>query len=259
VGNIRYPPPWAAKQPSGKPCTDCPSLERASSHARDPYTGVIVYFKSSLVGDEPPDLLTYKLKYPVFPQDSTANQWFTETQFEAYRRLGHHVATTGIQPALSPKQDRFDRPDKLEDLFNRMYNIWYPRTPEMEQYLQSHLGQLESLLNELRQHPELAGLEAALTDPTPGEHTIEWIELHLNKNSLAYALQFSNSLLEFMAKVYINLDLAFPDNRVSPHAEWWICFFRRWCRVDVVRDSWKHHKACYPLEFRLFAERELGL
>ena len=259
VGTIRYPPPWAAKPRGGKPCTDCPSLANATSHSRDPYTGVILYFKSSLVGDEPPDLLTYKLKYPVFPQDSTANQWFTETQFEAYRRLGHHVAMTGIQPALSPKQDKFDRPDKLEDLFNRMYNIWYPRTPEMEQYLQSHLGQLESLLNELRQHAELAGLEAALTDPTPGEHTVEWIKPHLSKSSLAYALEFSNSLLEFMTKVYINLDLAFPDNRVSPHAEWWICFFRRWCRVDVVRDSWKHHKACYPLEFRLFAERELGL
>jgi hypothetical protein len=256
VGTVRYPPPWAPKHSKTKPCTECPSL---TEPADDPYTGVIVYFKSSLVGDEPADLLTYKLKYPVFPQDSTANQWFTETQFEAYRRLGHHVAMTGIQPALSPQKDKFGGFDKLEDLFDRMYAIWYPRTPEMEQYLQNHLGQLESLLNELRQHPELAGLEAALTDPTPGEHTVEWIKPHLSKSSLAYALQFSNSLLEFMAKVYINLDLAFPDNRVSPHAEWWICFFRRWCRVDVVRNSWQHHKACYPLEFRLFAERELGL
>ena len=62
-----------------------------------------------------------------------------------------------------------------------------------------------------------------------------------------------------MCTVYTNLQLAFPDNRTSPHAIWWICMFRRWCRVDVVQESWKRHADVYPEEFKLFAKRELML
>jgi hypothetical protein len=211
------------------------------------------------VGDEPPDLLAYQLANGVFPQDSTANQWFTETQFEAYRRLGHHVSMTAIQPALSPQKRKFEAEDKLEDLFKRMYAIWYPRTPEMEKHLGDHLKQYEGILSELRARSELAGLEAILFDPTTGTAQRGWTTANLAPGALAYAMQFANSLLDFMATVYINLELAFPDNRVSPHAEWWICMFRRWCRVDLVQKSWTEHAPSYPLEFRLFARRELGL
>jgi hypothetical protein len=33
----------------------------------------------------------YKLQNQDFPHDSTAEQWFTESQFESYRRLGQRV------------------------------------------------------------------------------------------------------------------------------------------------------------------------
>jgi hypothetical protein len=59
--------------------------------------------------------------------------------------------------------------------------------------------------------------------------------------------------------VYTNLELAFPDNRVSPHADWWMCLFRRWCRVGLVQDAWVQHVPMFPMEFRLFARRELRL
>jgi hypothetical protein len=66
-----------------------------------------LYIKSSLTGNgewqvagsnpisldaEPLDILNYKLEHDSFPHDTTANQWFTESQFESYRRLGQHVA-----------------------------------------------------------------------------------------------------------------------------------------------------------------------
>jgi hypothetical protein len=98
-----------------------------------------------------------------------------------------------------------------------------------------------------------------LFDPKAGDTVRQWTTVNTAGASVAYALQFANSLLDFMATVYLNLELAFPDNRTSPHAEWWICVFRRWCRVDLVRKSWMEHAASYPLEFRLFARRELGL
>ncbi len=259
VGTIKYPPPLEDRDYAGKgedAATDCPCLKNEGD---DPYTGIIVYMKTSLVGDEPPDLLSYQLAHPAFPQDSTANQWFTETQFEAYRRLGHHVTMSTIQPALSPKKTRFESGEKLEDLFNRMYAIWYPRTPEMVQHLADHLKQYEGILSELRGKPELAGLEAKLSDPSPGEGLRVWLKTHQDKGAIAYATQFGVSVLDFMVTVYLNLELAFPDNRVSPHAEWWICLFRRWCRVDLIHKSWAEHAVNYPLEFRLFARRELGL
>lgn len=255
VGTIRYPPPPEDRVEDGI-ATQCESL---GNEGDDKYTGVLVYMKSSLVGDEPPDLLTYKLAHDVFPQDSTANQWFTETQFEAYRRLGHHVTMTAVQPALSPQKTKFDAKDTIEELFQRMYSIWYPRTPEMEKHLGEHLAQYERILTELRGRTELAGLEAMLFDPKPGDGERIWTTASMASGSLGYALQFGNSMLDFMATVYLNLELAFPDNRTSPHAEWWICVFRRWCRVDLIRKSWTEHAASYPLEFRLFARRELGL
>jgi hypothetical protein len=39
----------------------------------------------------PGDVQNYKLQHLHFPHDSTADQWFTESQFESYRRLGVRV------------------------------------------------------------------------------------------------------------------------------------------------------------------------
>jgi hypothetical protein len=30
--------------------------------------------------------------HPDFPHESTANQWFTESEFESYRQLGLYIA-----------------------------------------------------------------------------------------------------------------------------------------------------------------------
>ena len=53
--------------------------------------GQILYIKASLTGDEPPDILNYRMQHPAFPHDTTLNQFFTESQFESYRRLGEHI------------------------------------------------------------------------------------------------------------------------------------------------------------------------
>ena len=65
-----------------------------SKHAR--YTGTVIYLKTAFVGDEPIDLRHYKREHPDFPQETTLNQWFTEPQFESYRRLGQLTAEQAI-------------------------------------------------------------------------------------------------------------------------------------------------------------------
>jgi hypothetical protein len=46
-------------------------------------------------------VLAYHRQHSDFPHQSTANQWFTESQFESYRRLGQH-ATEELLRDLKP-------------------------------------------------------------------------------------------------------------------------------------------------------------
>jgi hypothetical protein len=52
----------------------------------------LLLIKPALTGDEPEDLLQYHEAHPDFPQESTADQFFDEAQWESYRKLGEHVA-----------------------------------------------------------------------------------------------------------------------------------------------------------------------
>jgi hypothetical protein len=59
--------------------------------------GRLLYIKSMLNGDEPADVINYHRVHPSFPFDSTMDQFFTESQFESYRRLGEHIL---LQPRI---------------------------------------------------------------------------------------------------------------------------------------------------------------
>jgi hypothetical protein len=54
-------------------------------------TGVLLYVKSSLSGDENDYVAAYKAAHPAFPHESTMEQLFSEEQFECYRALGEHI------------------------------------------------------------------------------------------------------------------------------------------------------------------------
>ena len=53
--------------------------------------GYLIYIKPLLCGTEPPDLVAYHAINPDFPHQSTANQFFNESQTESYRMLGLHT------------------------------------------------------------------------------------------------------------------------------------------------------------------------
>ncbi|HVR66823.1 MAG TPA: patatin-like phospholipase family protein [Verrucomicrobiae bacterium] len=58
----------------------------------DRRSGTLIYIKPGLYGDEPRDVLNYACENADFPHEPTSDQWFSETQFESYRRLGEYVA-----------------------------------------------------------------------------------------------------------------------------------------------------------------------
>jgi len=67
--------------------------------------GKIIYFKSSLTGHEPADVKNYSKMHAAFPHESTIDQWFSESQFESYRQLGHYVVVSSIKglPPVIPQ------------------------------------------------------------------------------------------------------------------------------------------------------------
>lgn len=53
--------------------------------------GTLIYIKTTLIGGLPDDIYTYKRENPDFPDETTADQFFDEKQFEAYRELGYGI------------------------------------------------------------------------------------------------------------------------------------------------------------------------
>jgi len=54
--------------------------------------GWMLYIKLAMLGTESNYVLDYRRENPLFPHQSTADQFFNEAQFEAYRKLGETAA-----------------------------------------------------------------------------------------------------------------------------------------------------------------------
>ncbi len=100
VGVIRYS------------CVDKPGGSTAADDAK--YDGVLIYLKPSLIGDEPRDVLNYHATSTDFPQETIADQWFSEPQFESYRALGSQMVKT-VSESTSPGKGK---PNKVEERIN---------------------------------------------------------------------------------------------------------------------------------------------
>jgi hypothetical protein len=96
IGTIRYPEPGS---PEGK----------------------ILYLKPGLRGGEPADIVSYARSSPKFPHEPTSDQWFNESQFEAYRELGEHsmglliASHSGDLVSLINTLERI-RPDTMREI-----------------------------------------------------------------------------------------------------------------------------------------------
>jgi hypothetical protein len=79
-------------------------------HGRE---GILIYVKSSLSGDENDYIIDYKRRFPSYPHETTADQLFSEEQFEVYRALGFHAVNemfsgsdhVGMRPKPARWQD----------------------------------------------------------------------------------------------------------------------------------------------------------
>ncbi len=83
----------------------------------DPILGYILYLKPALRGDEAADVRSYAGAHDAFPHESTADQWFSESQFESYRALGDHIMTAAIR---APRGQRLPKPLGIADVIRAL-------------------------------------------------------------------------------------------------------------------------------------------
>jgi hypothetical protein len=95
----------------------------------DAKPGLLLYIKPGYHGSEPADVRSYAALHPAFAHESTAEQWFTESQMEAYRVLGSHIVDLVCAGDRAPgaKPTRLDLQLNLPKLFARA-----------EAYLEAH-------------------------------------------------------------------------------------------------------------------------
>jgi hypothetical protein len=213
--------------------------------------GYVVYIKSSLTGDEPADVMNYKKEDSAFPHDSTLNQWFSESQFESYRRLGHHIAYSVLKPAgarldACACKSAADR----ETYFENLREIWWAATPEMDRFSAAHTARFEQLMKKARTDKNIPGL----FDMLFGEEERKSFKEAHNEVQIEAAVRFSFELIEFIFTVFNQLNLVLLEKQQHPYAEGWSRIFTKWAKIDVVQDGWNRYRGAYSTSFQHFAE-----
>ncbi|MDB5035499.1 MAG: hypothetical protein JWQ98_2740 [Chlorobi bacterium] len=93
VGRIRYSEAHAR------------TLGWKQCETKESRTGYIIVVKPTLTQAESVDVRQYGFENDSFPQQSTADQWFDEAQFESYRRLGQ----LSVEQLLKSLRDGIDK------------------------------------------------------------------------------------------------------------------------------------------------------
>jgi predicted acylesterase/phospholipase RssA len=220
--------------------------------------GVLVYIKTSLTGNEPADVLNYAVEHPAFPHQSTTNQWFSESQFEAYRALGHHIAHEVFEEAARDLQESSQRDEAVRRLFQKLARRW-SASPAAEAALNSAAADFVRIVRDMRANPKLseftkklypdifsrenyAGGPAGVTD----DAEVRRAELHT-----------VSQMLQVMENAW---RLAQLENYGSHTANrGWINMCVRWLRSDAVRKYWPALRGEYGREFVRFCEDELNI
>ena len=207
--------------------------------------GYIIYIKSSITADEDVGVEQYRSAHPTFPHESTANQFFSEDQFEAYRRLGHHITERTFRDAENEATDLFVIAGKLFDL-------WVPASYTSETFL-THTRALDQLLDRFRTDSDLVWLFHELTGTPPPLVPAPPPPVPLSARELCACME----LMQLMENVF--LDLRLDDFWQHPDNRGWAMFFTMCVRSAKFREAWKMLRCTYGIRFEYFCNQHLGL
>ena len=225
------------KQSNGKSLAHC-AVGRVTYNNGS--VGYLIYFKASLTGNEETEIQQYQSAHQDFPHESTLNQFFTEDQFESYRRLGHHVAESALLSVGTT--------DNLVHMASRLWDTWAPSSVASGAFL-AHTKTLDGIWERFR-----------INDATLGRL---FAELNANKPSVPSS-SLSNEqlcacmeLLQLMENVFV--DLRLDDYWYHPDNRGWALLFTMWAKSPLFRDAWRRTRHTYGIRFEYFCGSRLGL
>jgi hypothetical protein len=219
--------------------------------------GMLVYVKSSLTGDESADVREYSLRQTGFPHQSTADQFFNESQFESYRALGHHITFGAFKyPAALPGceesgcvmpgcMDRGCR--RLDGVFKYMRALWFPPLPTAASAEMNGVT-YDELMMRIAEDPTLEVLDPELARGV----RIPWPSSTQRAQFYTYG-----AMIGFMHQIFNEARLEILDEH--PHNEGWMSIFRQWARSPRLQETWRLVGPNYDERFRRFCETRLDL
>jgi hypothetical protein len=202
----------------------------------DTEPGWLLYIKASITGDEPADVEEYRREHVEFPQQSTADQFFSESQFESYRRLGLHVSEAVL--------DHLDIKLTLEESFARLSARWElpPQAPDGA--FSRHADAYSKLMNRLSTSAHLSVLDSEV---------FENVDPDLAKNSkYRESFFFCLDLFELIESVFFDLNLASEHSWNHPGNAGWKRNFEYWAHQPSIRNVWRAQKQNYGTSFQDF-------
>jgi hypothetical protein len=215
--------------------------------------GTLIYLKPSLNGNEPPDVRNYSSQYSSFPHETTADQWFTESQFESYRRLGAHIIEEICSgQAVSSLADFVDHVQR---------HLWHP-SAEVSRHFTKHALVYDALIERLRKDPNLSPLDRAMFPEFKrgfGSELGTFIRAlnPLNDQQKRSIFLFCNSLMQLMENVYLDLNL--EHNEDDRNNAGWLQVFENWATSPHFQEAWRVSSSTYGEPFRRFCHRRFQL
>jgi hypothetical protein len=262
----------------GSPCRGHCAIGRICYDPNDrTKDGTLVYLKSSWTGDEPTDLLQYRAANPGFPHESTGDQFFSESQFESYRKLGRHVAKTCFEAsvmflrqtnpglvdagerapgAVAPTQTVF-----LSRFATTLRQYWAPLTEGSDTEFVRNTETLVGIWKDVQTLSELHWMERIIL-PSPGSDLSgrlkreEWPVDALSPGQQRAGRFLCQRLFQLMENVYLDLDLARTTSEEDNSG--WMNLFRHWARFSFVELEWKAAKPTFGERFTAFWDQQLA-
>lgn len=197
--------------------------------------GHLLYLKSSITADEPADVEEYRRENPEFPQQPTSDQFFSESQFESYRRLGLHVARTTFDHI------DFTQRNNLQAIFERMEAQWLlpPAVPQgaYTRHAEAYIDMLKSLSGS----PSNLKLDEIVIKKMPS-----WAANDGGRRKFFFYLQ----LLQLIEDVFVDLDFGSAYKWNHPATEGWRTIIQYWAERPEMAEVWELQKENYGQPFR---------
>jgi hypothetical protein len=233
--------------------------------------GILVYIKPSLTGEEPADVLNYAASHPTFPHETTANQFYTESQFECYRALGEHIAEAVFKQSVDEvrdseaetgptKNERNRHPPWCRELFASLVRRWFAMPPEYEAKFVTSSHDFIQVQDAMRKDPRLWRLTLDLypeLDPNSAAEAPSSETIAERAARRAAELHILAQMLQVMENAYLSLNL--EAHYAHPMNRGWMDVFHRWTSSETFRSHWLHLRSEFARDFVCFCERQMRL